>query len=88
MPIIIKRLLDISTYYEKKYCDKVTSTTYVLQKIYNELFSKEADIRYNLFNNFNINFDFFDDFNKSIYGKIILLIFISFLISKIIHIIK
>ena len=54
MSVIIKRLLDISIFFEKKYCNNVTSTTYILDKIYNELLSKDADIRYNLFNNFNI----------------------------------
>ena len=83
LPEFVKRLLDLSTFFEKKYCDgKITSTTMILEKLNNELFSNNIDIKYGLFDNYDIGFDFFDDFTKNIYGKIILLIFISFLISK------
>ena len=88
IPTVFRRILDLSIYFEKKYCDQTTMTTFILQKTYNELFSKHADIKYNLFDNFNINLDFFNEFNKTFYGRVILLIFIAFIISKLITLFK
>jgi len=80
IPAFTKRLVDLSKYFEKKYCNgQVTSTTLILEHAYNDIISKNIDIRYNLFDDFS----FFDDFTKNIYGKIILLLLISFIISKI-----
>tara|TARA_Y100001958_G_scaffold47863_2_gene31941 strand:+ start:7155 stop:8792 length:1638 start_codon:yes stop_codon:yes gene_type:complete len=83
IPTFMKRLIDLSKYFEKIYCDgKISSTTLILEKINNDIISKQIDVQYNLLDNYNINFSFFDDFTKNIYGKIVLLIFVSFLISK------
>lgn len=83
IPIFIKRLLDLARYFETNKCGgKITSTTLILDKINNDIISKKIDVNYNLFDNYEIT-GFFDDFTKNIYGKIVLLIFISFLISKI-----
>lgn len=84
IPTFMKRLIELSKYFEKKYCDgKISSTTLILEKINNDIISKQIDVQYNLFDNYNLNFSFFDDFTKNIYGKIVLLVFVSFLISKI-----
>ena len=83
VPIFIKRLLELARYFETTKCGgKITSTTLILEKINNDMISKKIDVNYNLFDNYKID-SFFDDFTKNIYGKIVLLIFISFLISKI-----
>ena len=53
-------------------------------KIYEKLFSKEKPtIKYNLFSNVSIS-TFFSDFTNNIYGKIILLIFLSFIFAQIV----
>lgn len=53
-------------------------------KIYEKLFSKEKPtINYNLFSNISIS-DFFSDFTKNIYGKIILLVFFVFIFVQIV----
>lgn len=84
IPTFMKRLIDLSKYFEKKYCNgKISSTTLILEKINNDIISKQIDVQYNLFDNYNLNLSFFDDFTKNIYGKIVLLIFVAFLISKI-----
>ena len=83
VPVFIKRLLDLARHFETTKCGgKITSTTLILEKINNDMISKKIDVNYNLFDNYKID-SFFDDFTKNIYGKIVLLIFISFLISKI-----
>lgn len=84
IPTFMKRLIELSKYFEKKYCNgKISSTTLILEKINNDIISKQIDVQYNLFDNYNLNLSFFDDFTKNIYGKIVLLIFVAFLISKI-----
>ena len=83
IPILIKRLIELSKYFEYEYCNGVsTTTTLVLDEIYNNMLSKQIDIEYKLFDNYEFGITFFDDFTKNIYGKIVLLIFVSFFISK------
>uniref|UniRef100_A0A6C0CYT3 Uncharacterized protein n=1 Tax=viral metagenome TaxID=1070528 RepID=A0A6C0CYT3_9ZZZZ len=83
IPILIKRLIELSKYFEYNYCNGVsTTTTLVLDEIYNNMLSKQIDIEYKLFDNYEFGITFFDDFTKNIYGKIVLLIFVSFFISK------
>jgi len=84
MSTIMRRVLDLSIYFEKKYCNgETTMTTHLLRKTYDELFDSSADIQYKLFDKFNMNLDFFNDFNKTFYGRIIILIFIAFIIVQI-----
>ena len=82
VPNIMKKILDISERLELITCDKVSKKTQLYQEIYKDLFVNSNVLKFDLPNLGVV--DFFKDFNRNIYTKIILLIFIGFVISKII----
>ena len=82
VPNIMKKILDISERIELITCDKVSKKTQLYQEIYKDLFVNSNVLKFDLPNLGVV--DFFKDFNRNIYTKIILLIFIGFVISKII----
>ena len=85
IPEIVKKITDLSVYYEDNNCGGTVNTnTKVLLDIYNKLLQPDiASVNYNLFNTSSIG-SFFDDFiYGNVYKKIILLIFIYLILSKI-----
>ena len=90
IPEIVKKITDLSTYYEQNNCDgKLNTNTKLLIKFYEKLLQPDLPtINYNLFNTESIG-SFFDDFiNGNVYKKIILLIFIYLILSKIASILQ
>ena len=84
IPEIVKKITDLSTYYEQNNCGSINTNTKVLIEFYEQLLQPDLPtINYNLFNTQNFG-SFFDDFiNGNVYKKIILLIFIYLILSKI-----
>ena len=80
VPDILKKLIDIAEYYEKQKCDReVHKNTKLLKEIYNNLFKK---------NNMKIELpsigftNFFEDFEQNIFTKMLLLIFIAYIVTQ------
>tara|TARA_Y100001970_G_C14188413_1_gene833944 strand:- start:127 stop:1956 length:1830 start_codon:yes stop_codon:yes gene_type:complete len=89
IPEIVKKIIDLSTYYEQNNCDSINTNTKVLIEFYEKLLQPDLPtINYNLFNTESVG-SFFDDFiNGNVYKKIILLIFIYLILSKIASILQ
>lgn len=83
LPNMIKKIIEIAEYYEKQKCNgEIHKNTKLLKEIYNNLFLK-MNMKIDLP---SLNFGgFFRDFEQNIFTKIILLIFIAYIIS---HFIK
>ena len=83
LPKLIKKIIEIAEYYENQKCNgELHKNTKLLKEIYNNLFLKNS-IKIDLP---TLGFgDFFQDFEQNIFTKIILLIFISYIVS---HFIK
>ena len=82
VPNLIKKVLEISEKIELYKCDRVTKKTRLYKEIYKDLFIDSNVLKFDL-PDLGI-MDFFKDFNRNIYTKIILLIFIGFIVSRII----
>ena len=83
LPDIIQKIIDISEYYEGNKCnDELHKNTKLLKEIHSNLF---------LQNNMKIDLpslgigEFFKDFEENIYTKIILLIFIAYVVTQFIR---
>ena len=90
IPEIVKKITDLSSYYEQNNCDgKLNTNTKVLIEFYEQLLQPDLPtVNYNLFNTESVG-SFFDDFiNGNVYKKIILLIFIYLILSKIASILQ
>lgn len=90
IPEIVKKITDLSTYYEQNNCGgNINTNTKVLLEFYNKLLQPDLPIiSYNLFNTDAIG-GFFDDFiTGNVYKKIILLIFIYLIFTKIASILQ
>lgn len=80
LPNIIQKIIEIAEYYEKQKCNgELHKNTKLLKEIYNNLFTKNT-MKIELptlgFQNF------FGDFEENIYTKIILLIFIAYVVTQ------
>ena len=82
VPSLMRKVLDISERLEVVTCDKVSKKTQLYLEIYKDLFIDSNVLKFDL-PDLGI-MDFFKDFNRNIYTKIILLIFIGFIVSRII----
>ena len=81
---ILRKILDMGEYFESNHCDNGTSnTTKVLKKFYDTLFDTKKSISYP-FSDYSIKYDWFDMFNKNIYTKIVLLVFVAFIFAQIV----
>ena len=82
---ILRKIIDISETIESDVCpeNRVSYITDSLKKIYNNLF-ESSKTPITIFKNLDITSDFFKDFTKNIYVKIILLIFVAFIFAKIV----
>ena len=78
---IFKKIIQISETIESDVCpdNKISNITDSLKKINDTLFETRNTINYP-FKDFE--FDFFNDFGKTFYGKVILMIFICFIFSQ------
>ena len=82
VPNLMKKILDISENVEIIKCGVVSKKTLLYKEIYSQLFIHTNPLKVEL-PNLGI-MDFFSDFNSNIYTKIILLVFIGFIVSRII----
>jgi len=82
VPSLMRKVLDISERLEVVTCDRVSKKTQLYIEIYRDLFVDSNVLKFELPDLGII--DFFKDFNRNIYTKIILLIFVGFIISRII----
>ncbi len=82
IPNLMKKILSISETVEELKCGFISKKTLLYKEIYGQLFLNTNPLKVVL-PNIGIS-DFFSDFNHNIYTKIILLIFIGFIISRII----
>ncbi len=83
LPDIIKKIIDISEYYENQKCnDELHKNTKLLKEIYSSLFTQNS-MKIDM-PNLGIG-DFFKDFEENIYTKIILLIFIAYVVTQFIR---
>ena len=82
---ILRKIIDISETIESDVCpeNRVSYITDSLKKIYNNLF-ESSKTPITIFKNLDITSDFFKDFTKNIYVKIILLVFVAFIFAKIV----
>ena len=83
VPQILRQIINISEEYEKNYCPdkKISVRTDILKEMYNDIFVKGSVINMN-FPDFGM-VDFFSSFTNNMVGKIILLIFIAYILSLI-----
>ena len=83
IPNIVKKITDLTNYYENNNCGSLNNKSKILLEFYEKILqTNKPIINYNLFNNNMFN-NFFSDFTKgNIYKKIILLIFIYLIISN------
>ena len=81
---ILRKILDMAEYIESNHCNgNISNTTRILEKFYDTLFHTRDPISYP-FSDYSIKYDWFDMFNKNIYTKIILLVFVSFIFAQIV----
>ena len=87
LPNLLYKLIDISEHYEKYKCNgKVNPSTNLLKEVYMSLITKNKYDN-NFYSSMGID-DFFKSFQKNMITKVILLVFIGFIISKIIGLFK
>tara|TARA_Y100000590_G_scaffold209878_1_gene237812 strand:- start:2282 stop:3826 length:1545 start_codon:yes stop_codon:yes gene_type:complete len=80
LPDIINKIIEIAEYYESQKCNQeIHRNTKLLKEIYNSLFQEQL-ITIDL-PSLGMS-DFFRDFKENIYTKIILLIFVAYLITQ------
>ena len=85
MKAIFKNLIEYSRAHPSCNTKKSKNKMEMYDKIYNQLFEKgKPEISYKLFENVNWDNNFFIDFTETMYGKIILLVFIAFMFSKLV----
>ena len=89
IPNIVKKITDLTNYYENNNCGSLNNKSKILLEFYEKILqTNKPIINYNLFNN-NMFSNFFSDFTKgNIYKKIILLIFIYLIISNLTSLFK
>ena len=81
---VLYKVITTSQYYEQTLCKgKTSNVTKNLKTMYNTLFDTHKSIEYP-FKNLNITSNFFNEFTKNIYVKIILLVFVAFIFAKIV----
>lgn len=83
---IVKKSIEISKYFEQKYCDNQLSTnTLIADMFYKKLLtSGKANVEYKLFDNVNIKIGFLDELRKSFFGQAMILICLFLILWKII----
>ena len=85
MKAIFKNLIEYSRAHPSCNTKKSKNKLGMYDKIYRQLFEKnKPEISYKLFENVNWDNNFFTDFTDTMYGKIILLVFIAFMFSKLV----
>jgi hypothetical protein len=87
MPDVVAKVIEISEYYEKDKCEgKVHKNTLLLKQMHKNLTEKSNQLD---FKAPDLGFmDFFKDFEENIVTKVILLIFIAFIISQVLSLFK
>lgn len=81
LPDIIKKIITIAEYYEDKNCNgELANNTIMLKEIYNNLFVKTNKMSFE-YPDLGV-IEFFQDFQKNIFTKTVLLIFIAFIITQ------
>ena len=82
LPDVIEKIIDIAEHYEKQKCNgELHKNTKILKEIYSSLFTqRKMDID---LPNLGVQ-EFFRDFQENILTKIILLIFIAYIVTQLI----
>lgn len=90
VPSVIKKIVDLSEYYEENSCGILNNKSKLLMEFYKQVMqTNKPVVNYHLFGGSNAFGNFFGDFiNGNIYVKIILLLFIYLIISNVISILK
>tara|TARA_B110001469_G_scaffold127677_1_gene149702 strand:+ start:766 stop:1659 length:894 start_codon:yes stop_codon:yes gene_type:complete len=83
---IMKKTIDISKYFEKKICKKVSTLTTLCDNTYQKLFPIKASVEYKLFDKTNLNISLLNKLNNSFIGQVVILICIVFILWKILNI--
>lgn len=87
MPDVVAKVIEISEYYEKEKCEgKVHRNTLLLKQMHENLTKKSNQLDFKP-PDLGI-MEFFKDFQDSIVTKVILLIFIAFIISQVLSLFK
>ena len=82
---IFKNLIKYSREHPTKCGNKYKEKIDMYETIYKELFvDNKPNISYNLFNDVDWNNNFFKEFTETLYGKIILMLFMAFIFSKLV----
>lgn len=55
LPQAFKKIIDISLFYEEQYCGSVTTSTRVLEKLYENLYENNRNVEINIMPSFDIN---------------------------------
>lgn len=84
VPDIIKNIIDISETYEKNNCTSVSETTKIMKRLYSKVINKHIANKDYEMPDINIG-GFFESFQANIFTKIIFLIFIAYILGKIIN---
>jgi len=89
IPSVVKKITELSEYYETKNCGTINNKSQLLLEFYKQVLQPDKPIiNYHLFSETKLS-KFFDDFlNGNIFMKIILLIFIYLIISNLIKIFR
>lgn len=81
LPDIIKKIIAIAEYYEDNNCNgELSGNTIMLKEIYDNLFVKNNQMSFD-YPDLGV-IEFFQDFQKNIFTKSVLLIFVAFLITQ------
>ena len=81
LPDIIKKIIAIAEYFEDKNCNgELANNTIMLKEIYDNLFVKNNQMSFD-YPDLGV-IEFFQDFQKNIFTKTVLLIFIAFIITQ------
>ena len=84
VPDIIKKIISISENYEKKNCNKISNNTQTMKLLYSRIIKKNASHEDYEMPDIDIG-GFFQSFQKNIITKSILLLFLAYLIGRIIN---
>tara|TARA_A100001037_G_scaffold8655_1_gene8467 strand:+ start:9416 stop:10135 length:720 start_codon:yes stop_codon:yes gene_type:complete len=83
VPDVINKIIEISETYEKDKCsNNISNQTIILKKMYGSLINSQKETNFDL-TGFGIE-EFFNSFNDSIITKSIMLLFLAYILGKII----
>jgi hypothetical protein len=86
---MVKKTIDISKYFEQKYCDqKLSTNTLMADMLYQKVFTSNANVEYKLFDNVDVKLGFLDQLRDTFLGQMALLLFLLIISWKILSLFK